>query len=459
MKRSFCLVATLVTSITCNAQNLGAGQTLADGCKKERSVTKVNSKVSLEDFCTGAAQSDAGVIAVPAGGQTTLNTLSPIDNNGPGTIAAASKNSSLDTAEERRKAAGKSSYTKARDGEGFQLSQLLGNISIFANFYRVSGERKNELITTEQVALTVEDDETAPPDINVSSTDKAVGFSYGTINVNAGIDYRLNKNFLAGLVLAHNKRDTNQADETSFSKFKETQLSFLISYAADNGFYVDGIVGYGDGRQHYGREFSFTLSRDCRLLSACKKEVTRNPMVSASTDSQNRIFAASTGFEISIGQSSFTPFVRIESSTQTLDEYQEFAQLTSDEEYRDLEKFFTDAFLLHVQQHKIESRMATLGLDYNQHFSTDFGVVSSKISIASVYQLKDADPIQASFFLKEDLAFSTETPSMDDHYLNLGFSTTVTMPGGLMFYALTEKMLEHKQLDQWGVAVGVRKEL
>ncbi len=461
MKRSFYLVVALVTPLTCNAQTLGAGQTLTDRCENGGSVTKGSSKFNFEDFCAGLALGGSG----PAVGQTTLNTLSPIDNNGPGAIAAASQNSSLDAAEERRKAAGGASHTEIGDGESFQLTQLLGKIGIFANFYRVSGERKNELIATEQVVSTAQAQSILTiSNTKVNLTTKAVGFSYDTTSINAGIDYRLNKNVLVGVVLAHNKRDTNQTDDTSFSKFKDTQLSLLISYAADNGFYVDGIVGYGDGRQHYGREFSFTLSksRDCRQIVFCASEsqsVTRSPMVLSSTDSQNRISAASTGFEFSIGKSLFTPFIRVESSSQKLDEYRELAQISSDEQYQAIEESLTGAFLLHVYQQKIESIMATVGLDYNHTFTTDFGVISPKISVASVYQLKDPDPIRASYLFDETLSFLTETPSMDDRYLNLGFGTTFTMPGGLMFYALAEKMLEHKQLDQWGWALGVRKEL
>lgn len=422
-----------------------------------------------------------GIICVGTGmmgdnftiGRTTFNApLSPIDNNSSAAVAATSKDIGLDVTEERRDAARKSSAQTGGNSENVQFSNLLGKMNIFANVSRASGNRKNELIATERVgSTTMGQDSLNDPETYIRPAIKSLGFSYDITNANAGIDFRLSRNWLTGIVLGYNERNTDQVDSPSYSKYTDTQLALMLSYAADNGFYADVLVGHGKGKQRYGREFSFSLAyvsrRDClpeddpdydEYPCVSETNITFNPLATAKAGSKVRTLAASTGFEIAMRSSTLTPFLKLESSKQTLSDYRESAQITN-ELLQTIEQVFIDAFLLRVFQHNIDSTSLSAGLEYNRIVTTNWGVVIPKITLTSIHQLEDQKPIRASFLYNEQRSFLTETPALDDQYWNLGLSTNLTMPDGLMFYALAEKMIGHSQLDQWTWAVGLRKEL
>jgi hypothetical protein len=151
MKRNFYLAVALATSLACNyALGQTAGQTFAANCENGGYTAEGALPLDIGALCVGTGQIDGVTV-----GRTTFNSpLSPVDNNGPGAVATASKNSSIDLAEDRRSASLKDRPTKRSDEENLQFSKLLGNINIFANIYRLSGDRKNELIATERVGST-----------------------------------------------------------------------------------------------------------------------------------------------------------------------------------------------------------------------------------------------------------------------------------------------------------------
>lgn len=466
MIKGFRLTVTALVLITCNAAfGQSAGEVFAEICETG-GFGPGSLPINIGSICVGTGPLGADNLTV---GRTTFNTpLSPIDNNSSGTVVTTSKDSTVDLVEDRRKAARKSGSEVGNSSETLQVSNLLGKIGVFANISRASGDRKNELIATQQIGSTTGGQDTLDdPETYINPATRSLGFSYDSTNFNAGVDFRLSRNFLAGLVLGYNERNTDQSDNAGYSKYKDTQLSLLFSYAADNGFYADALVGYGKGTQRYGREFSYTLRyihhdacnyEEDHELCFDENNVTLSYLAQSKADSKNLTLAASTGFEIAMGRSTLIPFIRLESSKQTISDYRETAQ-TTNKKIESIEQIFIDSFLLHVYSHDIESTTASAGLEYNHLISTNSGVLAPKISLTSIHRLKAPKPVRASFLYNERYSFLTETPSLDDHHWNLGLSTHFVAPGGLMFYALAEKMLGHKQLDQWSWALGFRKEI
>jgi uncharacterized protein with beta-barrel porin domain len=71
------------------------------------------------------------------------------------------------------------------------------------------------------------------------------GFDFDSDGITAGVDYRVNNKFVAGLALGYANFDSNVGTELKMNS-QSTSLSFYASYNPTNELYIDARLSYGE---------------------------------------------------------------------------------------------------------------------------------------------------------------------------------------------------------------------
>lgn len=192
----------------------------------------------------------------------------------------------------------------------------------------------------------------------------ASGSSYTTVNVTAGLDYRVSEHFIAGLGLGFANDEDDIGSNGTTSSNRAASLSAYGLYTPGNGFYLDGLAGVG--------LLDFQSLRT--TASAAEAEAER--------DGYQFFAAFGGGYDWTAGALTVSPHGRISASRSVLD--------TVTETGAGLEN-------ASLSRQTIETLTATLGFDVSYAILLDNAVLKPELTLDFSHSLFDSGDTSATY--------------------------------------------------------------
>lgn len=293
-----------------------------------------------------------------------------------------------------------------------------------------------------------------------------------------GFDYRVS-NVLLGIAYANAEIKVDSSINTSESEFNADQIIFYSTFELPAESYIDLQFGIANGNITMSRDFSFIATIDIYgpyllpdeplLISNIAKASTSSELINASIELGKNFHY----FALSVG-----PSVKFSWSNLTIDKYTEkdidlpsninLVDLTEpgltaniDDIIDPLENLLLSNFLLSVDEQKIESFNASLGLNLTYAISLSSGVLSPMLLLDWIHQYDGASELDAAFLYDDarQYSFNLESPKTDKDYFLLGVGVSFVAPFGISSYTLVEKYARNDNYEALSVSFGVRIEI
>lgn len=185
--------------------------------------------------------------------------------------------------------------------------------------------------------------------INIGERDGADGYKFETSGVSAGVDYRFNRDFTAGVGFGYGHDDSDIGDNGSHSTGESYTAGVYASYHPGHNFFIDGLVGY--------QWLSFDSQR--YLTSG-------GGFATGERDGGQWFASISAGSKFQIEQLQISPYARLDVARATLDAFTESGDPSS---------------ALHYGEQDISTTTGNLGLTFNYKYPVSFGVISPQLRL------------------------------------------------------------------------------
>lgn len=288
------------------------------------------------------------------------------------------------------------------------------------------------------------------------------GFGWDSYSLTAGMDYRFTDDFFAGVSAGYTNTDGDF--DANGGKQKSDNFTFSVygSYYTQNGFYLDGSLGYG--RTNYDTDRNVIY----QIPGADVSQTARS-----STDGDEVSGSLSTGFNIQRGASTFTPHARLDYQKINVDGYDEVMCTRATGNCRTpADTHFVPGWgwALAMGDQDIKSLRGTLGASWQMAMNRDWGVFLPNATIDYVHEFKD-DPRSVAFCFIDDVLcpgsagvassadpFVIRTAAPDQDFLMISGGFVAQFPGGKAAFLNIQHMAANRDVKQTGVVAGLRIE-
>jgi outer membrane autotransporter protein len=268
-------------------------------------------------------------------------------------------------------------------------------------------------------------------------------FSYDSLGVTAGADYRVNDQVVLGLAVGINssKADFDKVDKVSGGSMdaKASSFSTYGLFYKENYFY-DAILTLGKG--------SFEMDR--KIVIGSNSAVADNDgadrTASSDTDSTQISYSVGGGTEIIKGAVTYAPFVRVQYLRVKVDDFEETG---------------AKGLNLSVSEQTITSTTSTLGLRVSKVKNTSFGVVIPQVHVQWIHEYQDKSRDITTIYVNDPrqnelLAVSDAS---DPDYFSLGAGLSAVFKGGTQAFVDIRSIVGMKDFSETAVTIGARFEL
>lgn len=279
-------------------------------------------------------------------------------------------------------------------------------------------------------------------------------FDFDGKQFNAGVDYRINNEWIVGGLISRisQRVDFDSSKSVVSGNVDSSGYSFFpfAMYQLEH-FYISTSVGY--------QKLKFDSLRAIKYQSFNPDVPSVDTASTASTDATNTSFFFGTGYNFSHQNLSFEPFFNFNALQTKIDGF--------------TEKDVNDsAFDLAVSNQKINSHNTTLGATLRYTFTPSFGVLTPFATYEFVNQSQDKHAIAAHYVNAASAVnvFGVPTDSIDKNYTvaTVGLSSVLVgahektadgiVAGGVQAFVQYKKVQNLRDYDVDMIEVGLRYE-
>lgn len=286
-------------------------------------------------------------------------------------------------------------------------------------------------------------------------TDLEDAFAFDGHQINSGIDYRINNEWVVGGLLSYVSQRVDFDSSKSIVSGNVEADGFSVfpfaMYQREN-FYISVSAGY--------QQLKFDSLRAIHYPSLNPNVPSPDTKTLASTDAANTSFFIGTGYNFVYKKTSFEPFLNVNAIKTKIDKFVE----------RDLND---SAFDLIVDDQNITTKNTTLGSTLRYTFTPSFGVIIPFIRYEFISQREDSARSIAARYVNAASsvnAFGVPTDVIDKNYnvTTLGISSVLVgahektadgvVAGGLQAFVQYKQLqnLQHYTVDM--IELGLRYE-
>ncbi|NND68428.1 MAG: autotransporter outer membrane beta-barrel domain-containing protein [Halioglobus sp.] len=273
-------------------------------------------------------------------------------------------------------------------------------------------------------------------------------FDFEGYEVSAGLDYRLNDQWVVGGVLGYVERevDFQQIDSFVVDGGVETDgysiAPFVLYQAGD--YFATASVGY--------QEVSFETNRFIKYPSLNPDVFGTNSRSVSDTDSATLSVFVSGGYTFYFGGFIVEPFVSVNYLDITVDAFSE-------------QDLFGESTDLRVEEQEFESLEGSLGAKFIYAFSTEWGVITPYVDVEWRLQFEDDSRIiEASYNEVAGIAddasvkFQVETDELDDEYFTISLGAAMAFAQGWQGFVSYRTIEDQENYSHEVISAGVRYE-
>jgi uncharacterized protein with beta-barrel porin domain len=260
-------------------------------------------------------------------------------------------------------------------------------------------------------------------------TEREDGFDFDSGGLTAGVDYRFNDQFVAGLAFGVANTDVDIKNSGGDSEIDSYSLSSYATYYLDD-FYVDAIASFAWNDYENTRKILYP-------------SVTRN--AESDTDGRQYAFGVGVGYDVVLNNWRVSPLARLQYVNADLDEFKETNGFGLD---------------LNIGDQRIESLLSTLGATASYAVSTPVGVFSPQLRVEWQHEFQnDSRDIKAVYTNDPNqIPWRIPTDDPDRDYFTLGVGVAGTFKNGMSAFVDYQTILGLEETTAHLVNVGVRME-
>ena len=275
---------------------------------------------------------------------------------------------------------------------------------------------------------------------NADQTNFAPGYDFDGWSILGGVDYRFDENLIGGVSLRYADGqadyDNNRGDMTGDS----WGLSLYGSYSLDNGFFVDGLVGFAQNDYTLKRRINYTIGAETAIQTAKSDP---------NADLWN--FNIGAGYTVYRDAWSITPSARLNYLQNDVDSYTERMSDPTG---------VGGSMALSIDSQTFTSFTSDLGVEIARAISHKSGVIVPQLRIGWVHEFENGQEQVGARFVNDinnqPLFILTNKPVHD--YADLSVGVSAQFAGGRSAFLSYETLLGYNDVNYNAINAGVRLE-
>jgi outer membrane autotransporter protein len=268
-------------------------------------------------------------------------------------------------------------------------------------------------------------------------------YDYDTNGLTAGVDYRINDQWVAGASVGWNQQDTELTGNSGGVEADGWSISGYTTWFNQNNWYVDGVLTFGSNDYDLQRRIRYNI------VGANGTTTSIDQVARASTGGDVLSMAFSFGRDFQRGALSFGPYARGLYTRVDFDGYEE-----------ELATGAGSGLGLAVESRELTSMTAVAGGKLTWALSRDWGILMPHAQLEWEHEFED-DPQQlAARFLHDptQTVIRAEGDEVDTDYFNIGLGLSALFANGRSAFLFYEHRAGSEGLSQDNLSLGVRIE-
>lgn len=288
-------------------------------------------------------------------------------------------------------------------------------------------------------------------------TDNEAGFDFDGAAITLGADYRSGDSTFFGLSLTWSQADADLVNGSKVETDGVGLLGYFTTYTS-NDLFIEGVLGFGQRDYDQLRKIDYSVS-----TSSGSTQV--NQDANSSTDGDEIVASIGVGKDFTRDADTFTVTGYLAYLDLDIDGYQESISGNTNPGF---------GLGLEVDKQTIESLRSVIGLQWSRAISTSRGVTVPFVRGDWIHEFKndaretrarfDNDPYTTGGFVLPDgspasstFVLFTEDPDRD--YFRLGAGASSVWSKGWQGFLAFDALLGLKNINAYGLTLGVRKDL
>ena len=268
-------------------------------------------------------------------------------------------------------------------------------------------------------------------------------YDYDSNGLTAGVDYRVNDQWIVGGSLGWNQQETDLAQGEGAIETDGWSVSGYTTWYHENQWYLDGVLTFGSNDYDLERHIHYSVP------GAGGTTTSVDQLARASTGGDQLSLAVSFGRDFQRGNLSFGPYFRGMYTRVDFDSYEE-----------QLGGGVGSGLGLAVDERELTSMTGTLGGKLTWALSRDWGILMPHAQLEWEHEFED-DPQQlAARFLHDPTRtmIRVDGDEIDTDFYNIGLGVSALFANGRSAFLYYEHLAGSEGLSQDNLSLGVRLE-
>ncbi|MEW8505125.1 MAG: autotransporter domain-containing protein [Candidatus Thiodiazotropha sp.] len=268
-------------------------------------------------------------------------------------------------------------------------------------------------------------------------TDREAGFDFDTRGITLGLDYRFNRQLVAGGAIGYSRFDSDYNDAAGNLEMDAWSLSAYGTYYQNNNVYVDGLIKYGSNSYDTRRRVNAVGAPDQFGLG--------------DTDGTEFSLNISAGYDYHRDALTITPYGRLSYTRAEIDAYSETASNPA---------VAGAGSMLRIDDQDLDSMVLVLGGNLSYAVSTPSAVYIPQLRFEWEHEFEDdARFINARFIHDPTQSrFTVDTDKADSDYFNFGVGISAVFAQGRSGYLFYETRIDQDDVTLHMINGGLRIE-
>lgn len=268
-------------------------------------------------------------------------------------------------------------------------------------------------------------------------------YDFDTTGITAGVDYRVNDQWIVGASLGFNRQDTQLSGDSGGIDTDGWSVSGYTTWYRENNWYLDGVLTFGSNDYDLSRRIAYDIVGATGALTRV------NQLAEASTSGDTLSTALSFGRDFNKGAWNFGPYLRATYTRVEFDAYEE-----------ELADGIGSGLGLAVESRALKSMTGVLGGKVTYTLSRDWGILMPHAQLEWEHEFKDDPQRVVTRFLHDPTGtrVGLSGDDLDTDYYNIGFGLSALFPGGRSAFFYYERLAGSEGLSQDNLSIGVRIE-
>jgi outer membrane autotransporter protein len=281
-----------------------------------------------------------------------------------------------------------------------------------------------------------------------------VDYDFDTAGITFGLDYRFTEKFVAGIAVGYANTDVDLGSNDGALDTDGYTISLYATYFQSDRFYLGGSIGFGSNDYDQTRNVRYVL-QDPGAIPLPDSAFNVDQTMNASYDGTQVSFALDGGWDFNHGSWTFGPTFRVNYVDVDVDAYTENLVKSN-------QANATTGWAVRINDQKYKSLQPSIGFEFSNAVSRDWGVFIPQGYVEAVSELKDGDTVVTGQFLgnannnSPNSTFSLLTDDFEETFARAGLGFGLILKNNKSAFLMFDADLGRDLLSTYYINAGFR---